>query len=89
MRQTGDVAAVIRRLRLARAHREITARRMIDVPVAQIAARFGFRQERSFRRAFQDAFGYSPVALRDQARAGLRIVLPETGAVIEDCFKEL
>lgn len=89
MSATGDVAATIRRLRLARAHREIASRRMVDVPVVQIATRFGFRQERSFRRAFQDAFGYSPAALRDKARAGVRVVLPASGAVIEDWFKEL
>ncbi|GEO99636.1 AraC-like ligand-binding domain-containing protein [Methylobacterium haplocladii] len=89
MSASGDVAATIRRLRLARAHREIASRRMVDVPVAQIAAGFGFRQERSFRRAFQDAFGYSPAALRDKARAGVRVVLPASGAVIEDWFKEL
>lgn len=89
MSATGDVAATIRRLRLARAHREIASRRMVDMPVAQIAARFGFQQERSFRRAFQDAFGYSPAALRDKARSGVRVVLPASGAVIEDWFKGL
>ncbi|MFD1303231.1 AraC family transcriptional regulator [Methylobacterium marchantiae] len=86
---TGDVARVIRRLRLTRAHREIAARRKTDVPMTEIAARFGFRQERSFRRAFQQAFGYSPAELRARARSGASISLPDAGAVVDDWFNEL
>nr|WP_245259436.1 AraC family transcriptional regulator [Methylobacterium sp. 77] len=89
MSATGDVAAVIRRLRLARAHREIAARRKTDIPMTEIAACFGFKQERSFRRAFQQAFGYSPTDLRGRVRNGASTSLPEAGAVIDDWFNDL
>ena len=52
MREGGNIAATIRGLRLARAHEEIAAGRHAGLTAAQVAARFGFRQERSFRRAF-------------------------------------
>lgn len=86
---TGDVAATIRSLRLARAHRAIASRRMADRLVGEIAAAFGFQQERSFRRAFQQAFGYSPADLRARVRAGAAVPLPESGAVIDDWFNGL
>ncbi|WP_027172079.1 AraC family transcriptional regulator [Methylobacterium sp. 10] len=89
MSATGDVAGVIRRLRLTRAHREIAARRKTDLPMTEIAACFGFRQERSFRRAFQQAFGYSPADLRARVRSGASTSLPEAGAVVDDWFNDL
>ncbi|KQP59154.1 helix-turn-helix domain-containing protein [Methylobacterium sp. Leaf108] len=89
MRDGGNIAATIRRLRLARAHGEITAGRHADLTSAAVAARFGFRQERSFRRAFVQEFSVSPAALRSQARTGLRVPLPEAGLVIVGWFNEL
>lgn len=84
-----DVSAAIRQLRLVRAHREIAVLKPGSLPLTDIAARFGFAQERSFRRAFRQAFGYSPADLRDTARRGATPALPESGAVIEDWIKDL
>lgn len=89
MRDSGTIATAIRRLRLARAYGEIAAGRYANSSSAVVAAEQGFRQERSFRRAFVQEFGLSPAALQAQARTGLRISLPAAGPVIAEWFNEL
>ena len=56
MYDSATIATAIRRLRLARAHGEIAAGRYANSNSALIAAKHGFRQERSFRRAFVQEF---------------------------------
>ncbi|KRE11908.1 hypothetical protein ASE63_19375 [Bosea sp. Root381] len=89
MHDSATIATAIRRLRLARAHGEIAAGGYPSSTAAVIAAKHGFRQERSFRRAFVQEFGISPAALQAQARTGLRIPLPAAGLVIAEWFNEL
>ena len=89
MSSTEDIASEIRRLRLIGAHREIASPESFDVPLSRIAQRWGFRQDRSFRRAFRLAFGYSPISLRAKAASDRRPMLPANGIIIEDWLKAL
>lgn len=89
MREGGTIAAAIRGLRLARAHEEIAAGRHAGLTAAEVAARFGFRQERSFRRAFVQAFAVSPAALQAQATAATGVPLPRSGLAIAELFHDL
>lgn len=78
----GALAAMIRRLRLERAYREIAADGSGANSLTDIALRVGFTQKRSFRRAFRQAFGYTPNGLRDRTRGGEgnASALPQSGA---------
>jgi AraC-like DNA-binding protein len=89
LRESGNVASTIRRLRLARAYGEIAAGRYAGASPAVIAVRSGFRQERSFRRAFIEEFAVSPTALQAQVGAGSLPPLPASGPVIAEWFSEL
>jgi AraC-like DNA-binding protein len=60
------VAAWIREQRLERALADL--RRSGDAPIGSIAARWGYRDASSFSRAFRQAYGSSPRALRRRAR---------------------
>ncbi|WP_185984724.1 helix-turn-helix domain-containing protein [Aureimonas mangrovi] len=66
----GDVAAMIRRLRLRAAHRQIVSTNGDRTSIRDIGLAQGFVEERTFRRAFAREFGYSPAALRSRVRAG-------------------
>ncbi|MFB7332179.1 helix-turn-helix domain-containing protein [Streptomyces adustus] len=61
------VTALIRRRRLERAHRDLTDRRLWDVPVHRVAARWGFKDHSAFTRAFRAAYGIAPSDLRELA----------------------
>lgn len=89
MRDSGNISTTIRRLRLARAYGEIAAGRYAGSSSAEVAALSGFRQERSFRRAFIQEFALSPAALQAQARTGTLPPLPAAGPMIAEWFNEL
>ncbi|WP_329527213.1 helix-turn-helix domain-containing protein [Streptomyces sp. NBC_01462] len=59
------VTALIRRRRLERAHRDLTDRRLRNVPVHRIASRWGFKDHSAFTRAFRAAYGIPPSDLRE------------------------
>ncbi|MGW1728465.1 helix-turn-helix domain-containing protein [Streptomyces sp. NPDC002306] len=61
------VTALIRRRRLERAHRDLTDRRLWDVPVHRIATRWGFKDHSAFTRAFRAAYGIPPSDVRELA----------------------
>ncbi|MFD9001417.1 helix-turn-helix domain-containing protein [Streptomyces sp. NPDC059582] len=61
------VTALIRRQRLERAHRDLTDRRLWDVPVHRIATRWGFKDHSAFTRAFRAAYGIPPSDVRELA----------------------
>lgn len=64
----GDgVSGIIRRLRLLCVQRDIMAGALADRPLAELAARWGFTEMRTFRRAFVAQFGLTPSRLREQA----------------------
>nr|WP_248306732.1 helix-turn-helix domain-containing protein [Bosea sp. AAP35] len=89
MRDGGTIATTIRRLRLTRAYAEIAMGRYAGFTAAEVANQSGFRQERSFRRAFIQQFAITPAALQARARAAPMTPLPATGPVIADWFNEL
>ncbi|MCM0621396.1 helix-turn-helix domain-containing protein [Nocardioides bruguierae] len=60
-------AAYIRRERLRRAHRDLTDPGFAAVPVAAVAARWGFADASTFGRAFRREYGCSPQAARAEA----------------------
>lgn len=64
MGETGDIAAMIRRLRLHAIAQDIIAPEHQGRPLAAIAADRGMPDERTFRRAFLREFGCSPSAVR-------------------------
>ncbi|MGC7103060.1 AraC family transcriptional regulator [Amycolatopsis lurida] len=61
------VAAWIRRQRLERARRDLTAPALRATPIHRIATRWGFTHPATFTRAFHAAYGMSPTQHRDQA----------------------
>lgn len=89
MRPSGSIATTIRRLRLTRAYGEIAAGRYARLSPATVATLSGFRQERSFRRAFNQEFDLSPSALQAQSSTAPKRPLPATGPVIAEWFSEL
>lgn len=89
MRDSGSIATTIRRLRLTRAYAEIAMGRYAGFAAAEVANQSGFRQERSFRRAFIQQFALTPATLQAQARTAPMMPLPATGPVIADWFNEL
>ncbi|MAM61947.1 AraC family transcriptional regulator [Maritimibacter sp. UBA3975] len=63
---TGETLAYfIRRVRLHRAAMELLSG---DLPVAEVAAKMGYDNTRSFSRTFRDAFGRTPSEFRSHAR---------------------
>ena len=63
---TGEpVAYFIRRVRLHRAGMELLSS---DAPVAEVAAKLGYDNVRSFSRSFRDAFGRTPSEFRAHAQ---------------------
>jgi AraC-like DNA-binding protein len=62
------VAAWIREQRLERALADL--RRSSDASIGAIASRWGYRDASSFSRAFRQAYGSSPRALRGRAGDG-------------------
>ena len=63
---TGEtVAYFIRRVRLHRAAMELLSG---DLPVAEVAAKMGYENSRSFARTFRDAFGRTPSEFRAHGR---------------------
>ncbi|MER5770306.1 helix-turn-helix domain-containing protein [Streptomyces sp. NPDC001985] len=65
--QGTTVAALIRRLRLEGARRDLTGPAFLDTPIGDIALRWGFTSHASFTRTFHTAFGLSPRDCRHQA----------------------
>jgi AraC-like DNA-binding protein len=65
------VAAWIRHQRLERARRDLADQALRDVPVHQIAARWGFKDHPTFTRAFRAAYGASPSDYRSVADAAV------------------
>lgn len=65
--QETTVAAWIRRLRLDRASRDLRDLALRDMPVHQIAARWGFKDHSTFTRSFRTAYGVSPRDYRHSA----------------------
>ncbi|MFQ6146951.1 helix-turn-helix domain-containing protein [Streptomyces seoulensis] len=61
------VTAWIRRLRLDRASRDLQDLALRDMPVHQIAVRWGFKDHSTFTRAFRAAYGMSPRDYRHNA----------------------
>jgi AraC-like DNA-binding protein len=64
MSETGDIATMIRRLRLHEIRRDILLKGKDRTPLGQIAQQWGITDERTFRRAFAREFGISPSSLR-------------------------
>ncbi|MDC0657686.1 AraC family transcriptional regulator [Leisingera sp. SS27] len=75
---TGETCAqAVRRIRL---HRAAVWLVIEDMPAAQIAARVGYPNQRSFSRAFSDAYGCSPAAFRRGGKIGLPNPTLRTGS---------
>ncbi|MEV0993366.1 helix-turn-helix domain-containing protein [Nonomuraea sp. NPDC050202] len=73
--QPHTVSATIRRRRLERCHADLADPRLSDLPIGEIAVRWGFRTTAEFSRAFRTAYAMSP---RDHRRQSLT----ENGAVL-------
>ncbi|WP_234476352.1 helix-turn-helix domain-containing protein [Streptomyces sp. MBT65] len=58
------VTALIRHGRLERARHDLADRRLRELPVHRIAARWGFRDHSAFTRAFRTAYGVPPREFR-------------------------
>lgn len=65
MGETGDIAAIIRRLRLHAIARDLALSDSPNLMLAEVAKRHGMTDERTFRRAFVREFGCTPSALRN------------------------
>lgn len=65
------VAAWIRQQRLEHARRDLTDPALRDVPIHQIAARWGFKDHATFTRAFRSAYGAAPKDYRLGPAPGL------------------
>ncbi|EPH41119.1 helix-turn-helix domain-containing protein [Streptomyces aurantiacus] len=63
------VSATIRRLRLERGRADLADRRLGHRSIGETAARWGFRHQADFARAFRLAYGMSPSAFRQERRA--------------------
>ncbi|WP_220447553.1 helix-turn-helix transcriptional regulator [Nonomuraea diastatica] len=64
--QGETVSAWIRDQRLGRVRRDLADAALIDVPINQIAASWGFRRAGDFSRAFRTAYGESPREFRSR-----------------------
>ncbi|QHC23627.1 helix-turn-helix domain-containing protein [Streptomyces sp. GS7] len=62
------VAAMIRRLRLERARRDLADRALSDTPIHAVATRWGFPRAAEFSRVFRAAYDVAPRDYREQAR---------------------
>lgn len=69
MVESADLATIIRRMRLQAVHRDIASGSFANLPLAEIAKRWGLLDERSFRRAFAREFGCAPSTIRKRALA--------------------
>lgn len=76
----GGVSAFIRRRRLERVHRDLTAPTLADRPIAEIAHRWGFQDIGAFGRAFTRAYGVGPRVVRRVALQGANRPGHEAGA---------
>lgn len=65
MKGTSDIAKTIRRLRLFAIRRDILSAECQGETIPAIARRWGLGDERNFRRAFVNEFGYPPSRLRN------------------------
>jgi AraC-like DNA-binding protein len=63
-------AAHIREQRLSHSLHQLRDRRFADVPVGEIARRWGFGSHETFTRAFRKAYGIAPAAWRNQSGPG-------------------
>jgi AraC-like DNA-binding protein len=63
-------AAHIREQRLSHSLHQLRDRRFADVPVGEIARRWGFGSHETFTRAFRKAYGIAPAAWRNQSDPG-------------------
>ncbi len=89
--QREHVARIIRRWRLHEAHREIVASSALadasEPSILSIGERWGFEQERSFRRAFVREFGMAPTELRRRVRLSEIAPLPDAGRSFQRWFQ--
>lgn len=86
---TGETCAeAVRRVRAYRASNWLV---QTDDPIAVIAARAGYDNERSFARAFRDAFGVTPATFRKQGEPGTAPLLLKQGrtAMYDVTLKDL
>ncbi|GHJ41409.1 helix-turn-helix domain-containing protein [Streptomyces sp. TS71-3] len=75
------VAALIRRMRLERAHRDLGDPALAATPIHAIASRWGFKSHADFTRSYRGAYGTSPQEHRRGApRRGLHPVPSGQGA---------
>lgn len=65
--QGTTVAALIRRLRLEGAHRDLTSPAYLSTPIGGIALRWGFASHSTFARSFHAAYGLTPRDCRHRA----------------------
>jgi AraC-like DNA-binding protein len=63
-----SVARYLMRRRLDRAHQDLTDPRLAHLPVAEVAARLGFKRPSHFAYVFRTRFGLSPREHRNTAR---------------------
>jgi AraC-like DNA-binding protein len=66
--QSGGVASFIRNLRLTLADRSLGGEQSSQERISALAARFGFKSEDTFSRAYRERFGQSPRDRRANAR---------------------
>ncbi|MFB4307347.1 helix-turn-helix transcriptional regulator [Actinomadura sp. GTD37] len=62
------VGALIRRQRLERARQDLADPAQREIPVRDLAARWGFTHHSAFTRAFRNAYGTSPSDYREAMR---------------------
>lgn len=68
--QPETIAATIRRRRLDRSRADLADPRLAHMRIGEIAARWGFRHQADFSRAFRLAYGMSPTDFRHTAATG-------------------
>ncbi len=85
----GGVAHYVRRQRLLRAKRELSAPSMARQTISTIARRNGFIDDASFRRAFRQAFGISASDIRPRKQVESRSALLPGGDTIDAWIRDL
>lgn len=63
-----SVARYVMKRRLDRAHHDLTDPRLAHLPIADVAARLGFKRPSHFTHVFKTRFGVNPREHRNTAR---------------------